>query len=140
MELIEKPVDPIEKAKKKAKKKELKIIGTERTRVSFERLQLAWLRTAITFVALGFTSYKFYLARTEEGKNHLVNFLNGRDIGLFLVLVGFLGLLQATIQHRRNQIRLKSIYPGLVYSVALIQSYFILGFTLILLFVMFYFI
>ncbi len=113
-------------------------MGTESTRISFERLQLAWLRTAITFIALGFTSYRFYLQRTEEGKTHLMDYISGREIGIFLVAVGFLGLLQATIQHSINQKRQKSINPKMFYSVSLIQSYFVLAFTFFILMAMFF--
>jgi len=138
MDIIEKPIDPIKKAEKKEKKKKLKVLGSERTRISFERLQLAWLRTAITFIALGFTSYRFYLSRTEEGKTHLMDHISGREIGIFLVAVGFMGLLQATIQHRKNYARQKALNPNMFYSVSLVQSYFILVFTFFMLLAMFF--
>lgn len=123
------PAENPEDRQKQELKKGKKEIGFVRVRLALERLQLAWLRTAITFVALGFTAYKFYYARVEEGKDPLVAYFNGRSIGIFLIFVGFLGLLQGTLQHRKNCVKLKALYPSMPYSVSMIQSYFILAFT-----------
>ncbi len=122
------PEDLIKKEFKRGKKE----IGFERVRLALERLQLAWLRTAITFVALGFTAYRYYLSRVEDGKEQLLSYLNGNGIGKFLIFVGLLGLLQATLQHRRNCAKLKIYYPSMPYSISMIQSYFVLAFTLAL--------
>lgn len=119
MDLVETQDDESKKEKKKGKKQ----LSLERVRLALERLQLAWLRTAITFIALGFTSFKFYYGRIEEGKHPLTEYVNGRTIGIFLILVGLVGLLQATLQHRKNHARLKVYYPHVYYSVSLIQSY-----------------
>jgi uncharacterized membrane protein YidH (DUF202 family) len=128
---IEETLDDESKKEKKKGKKEL---GLERVRLAIERLQLAWLRTAITFIALGFTSFKFYLARIAEGQHPATEYINGRTIGIFLILVGFIGLSQATLQHRRNHARLKIYYPQVYYSVSLVQSYAVMGLALVLLF------
>jgi uncharacterized membrane protein YidH (DUF202 family) len=120
-----------EQQDKKEAKKGKKEIGFERVRLALERLQLAWLRTALTFVALGFTAYKFYHERVEVGESTLT-YLNGRNIGLFLILLAFLGLGQSIFQHRRSYARLRNFYPELPYSVSLIQSYFILALSFIL--------
>jgi uncharacterized membrane protein YidH (DUF202 family) len=122
--------DDVAKQKIKKGKKELSF---ERVRLALERLQLGWMRTAITFVALGFTSFKFYYGRIEEGKHPLTEYINGRTIGIFLILIGLVGLIQATVQHRKNLVRLKSYYPGMYYSVSLVQSYFIMVFAAVLL-------
>lgn len=126
-------LSPEEKAQKKLLKRGRKELGLERVRLALERLQLAWLRTAITFIALGFTAYRFYLDRIFTGSRPLSEFFNGRVIGPFMIFVGLLGLAQATVQHRKNWERLKKYYPGLPYSIALIQSYLMLAFTAILL-------
>ena len=94
---------------------------------------------SITFVALGFTAYKAFYTRIEEGKEPLNQYynsiVNGRSIAIFLILVAFIGLFQATLQHRKNWEKLKIYYPSMSYSIALTQSYLILGFTLLLLLV-----
>lgn len=129
---MQNPEDMTEDIEKKARKKGKKEMGFVRVRLALERLQLAWLRTAITFIALGFTSYKFYNERVEEGQAPILPYFNGRGIGIFLILVGFLGLLQAILQHRKSYAKLKILYPEMPYSVSLMQSYFILAFTFLL--------
>jgi len=126
------PEETSEHIEKKALKRGKKEMGFVRVRLALERLQLAWLRTAITFIALGFTSYKFYNERIEEGQEPILPYFNGRGIGIFLILVGFLGLVQGTLQHRKNTAKLKALYPAMPYSVSLVQSYFILVFTFLL--------
>ncbi len=125
---MENPSEAQEKQETKKGKKEL---GFERVRLALERLQLAWLRTALTFVALGFTAYKFYHERVEGGEETL-QYLNGRNIGLFLISLSSIGLFQSILQHRRSWSRLQRFYPELPYSISLIQSYFVLGLSLIL--------
>lgn len=118
-------IDPQKEERKKAKKE----LGYERIRLALERLQLAWLRTAITFVALGFTSYRYYLSRVEDGLEPLNSGFNGHSIGLFLMVMAFIGLFQATLQHRSSWAKLKHFYPNLPYSITLVQSYFVLALT-----------
>lgn len=132
---MEQPPSAQEEALKKEQKKGKKEIGFERVRLALERLQLAWLRTAITFVALGFTAYRYYLSRVEDGLEPLGGAFNGRNIGLFLLVVAFIGLIQSSLQHRRTWKRLAALYPTLPYSVALIQSYFVLALTFVLILV-----
>ncbi len=121
------PGAEVEKDDRKQAKKELQY---ERIRLALERLLLAWMRTAITFVALGFTGYRYYLSRVEDGLEPLVGSFNGRNIGLFLLVMAFVGLFQSILQHRKSWARLRAFYPALPYSVALLQSYFILALTL----------
>jgi len=122
-----------EKEAKKKKKKGRKELSLERIRLALERLQLAWLRTAITFIALGFSSFKFYYGRIEEGQHPVTEYINGRTIGIFLILVGLVGLLQATLQHIKNHERLKEFYPKIYYSVSLVQSYAVMALAAVLL-------
>jgi uncharacterized membrane protein YidH (DUF202 family) len=131
-EMTDKP-QPTPEERAKAEEKKLfkqgkKELSLERVRLALERLELGWLRTAMTFVALGFTSYKFYYERVEKHQETIA-YVNGRTIGMFLIFVGFLGLLQATLQHRTNWQKLAKYYPGLPYSVSLIQAMFILALT-----------
>ena len=122
------PEEVLEKEFRRGKKE----LGFERVRLALERLQLAWLRTAITFIALGFTAFRYYLSRVEDGKEQVLSYLNGNGIGKFLIFVGLLGLLQATLQHRKNYAKLRIYYPIMPYSVSLVQSYFVLAFTVAL--------
>lgn len=126
-----------EKRKEKEKKGK-KELGNERVRLAMERLQLAWLRFSMTMIALGFSSYRFFYSRIEAGKTPLLKYFTGREVGMFLLLVGFAGLLQATVQHIKTYKKLKDYNPAVLYSVSLIQSYLVLVLALsLLLFVIF---
>jgi uncharacterized membrane protein YidH (DUF202 family) len=105
----------------------------ERSRIALERLQLNWIKWNITCMALGFSSYKFFRSRVEEGKRTLGEYVNGREIGIFLISIGFLMLLLATFQHRKNVAKLKSEYETMSRSLSLFLSYFILGFSIMIL-------
>ena len=101
------PEEIFEKEKKNERKKErkndLSELSYERINAGFERLQIAWMRAAVTFIALGFSAYNFYLGRVEHGGHPVLKYANGRYIGIFLILVGFLGLLQATVPHIKTR-------------------------------------
>jgi uncharacterized membrane protein YidH (DUF202 family) len=101
----------------------------EKLRTSFERLQLNWIKWDITCIALGFTAYKFYFSRVEQGENLKGYYVTGRELGIFLISLGFLTLLYATIQHKKNVIQLKSQYEGMQKSLSLLLSYIVLGFS-----------
>ena len=92
------------------------------------------MRFSMTMIALGFSAYRFFYSRLEEGKTPLLKYFTGMEVGMFLIIVGFTGLLQATIQHIRSYGKLRGYYPELRYSVTLIQSYLLLllGFALLL--------
>lgn len=122
-------------AQKPGKKNGKKQITLERLRIALEKLQLARAKVCITFIVLGFTFYKFFYARIEAGKRPLMEFPNGRHVGIILIGVGLVSLLLGTIQHRISLADLKQTYKEMVYSVSLILSYFILALALFLLLV-----
>lgn len=117
---------------KQEKKKGKKQIQLERTRTAFERLQLAWIRTCLTMLTIGVGSYEYFYNRLEKGQAPLLNLISGRELGLFLIMAAFGMLLLATLQHRKNLISLKKIYPEMQYSVALILSYLLLALSFFL--------
>lgn len=117
----------IAKPQKEGGKKQITL---ERLRIALEKLHLARVKVTVTLIALGFTAYKFFYARIEDGKKPLLEFPNGRHIGIFLIAVGFLGLLLATVQHQKSLSRLKIKYKEMHYSLSLLLSYVILAFAL----------
>jgi uncharacterized membrane protein YidH (DUF202 family) len=126
--------DTLKKENKKKKKEEQNLIRNERLRIAIERLQIAWLRMAITLMAFGFTIYKVLESVIEEGKRKpLFGYFDGRDIGLLMLIIGFLGLAQATWQHVKNISMLRKIYADAPASISLRQTYIILLFILFLL-------
>ena len=119
-----------EQKEKEAAKKDYTL---ERSRIALERLQITWIKWNITCIALGFTAYKFFRARVEEGKGPIGNVVTGREIGIFLIAIGFLLLLLATLQHRKSVLKLKLEYETMHRSLSLFLSYFILVFSIIML-------
>lgn len=117
-----------EKEGKKAKKQ----IQLERTRTAFERLQLAWIRTGLTLLAIGVGAYEYYFNRIEAGKSPLLKHITGRELALFFIFTAFTMVLLATLQHRKNTALLKQQYPEMQYSVALLLSYIMLAITFFL--------
>ena len=118
---------------KEEKKNGKKQMALERMRLALEKLQLARVKITITFIALGFTSYRFFNSRMEDGKAPLLDFITGRDIGMFLIFVGTVGLTLATYQHIKSLAKLKIKYEGMYFSVSLLTSYFILLLSFVLL-------
>ena len=117
-----------QKVESEAAKKDL---SQERLRIALERLQLNWMQWDITCIVLGFTAYKFYYARIEEGKAVVGSFLSGRDLGIFLISLGFISLFFATVQHKKSVEKLKLIMPTMQYSLSLRVSYVLLVFSII---------
>jgi uncharacterized membrane protein YidH (DUF202 family) len=117
---------------KEEKKKAKDLVQFERNRASFERLQLAWIRTCLTLLAIGVGAYEYFYNRMESGKAPLLQLVSGRELGLFLFLLTFTMLLLSTIQHRTTMAELKKQYAGMRPSVALPLSYLLLGLTFFL--------
>jgi uncharacterized membrane protein YidH (DUF202 family) len=103
----------------------------EKSRVALERLQLNWVKWNITCIALGFTAYKFWYARVHDEKNVIGYYITGREVGLFLIVLGFVSLLIATRQHKKSVTNLKLQYENMHRSVSLRLSYVILVFSVI---------
>ena len=120
-------------ANRRAIEEEKKKDGYEKTRIALEKLQLAWIKANLTFTALGFTAYKFYYSRVQEGKTHIGHYITGRELGMFLVALAFVVLVASTLQHKQKFTNLKARYPEVSYSITLRLSYCILTFSFIVL-------
>lgn len=114
-------------------KKGKKDLQMERTRAAFERLQLAWVRTSLTILAIGIGAYEFFFNRLESGKKALFEEFTGREMALILFLVAIIMMILSLIQHRQSMVQLKKSYAGSRYSIASILSVLILflGFFLL---------
>ncbi len=84
--------------------KELKLndqLAIDRTRLAAERSLMAWIRTALSMIAFGFTIYKF-LQAIQQQTTATVYLPNApRNLGLFLVGLGTAALALACIQNRK---------------------------------------
>lgn len=109
-------------SEKSDKKKAKKLIQLERTRTAFERLQLAWVRTALTILAIGVGVYEFFYNRIESGEKPLFESFTGRELALVLYCIALTILVLSLLQHRESMAKLKESYPESRYSVASLLS------------------
>ena len=128
--------DSIEKKKSKdAKGLAKEQITYERARIAIEKMQLSWLRKSIIISALGLTIYKIFEAEIQSGGGLVFGFLSAREIGLFMLFLGFTSLLLATIQHVKAHAKIKvqyELYAKMPRSLSLLLTYAILFVTLFL--------
>jgi uncharacterized membrane protein YidH (DUF202 family) len=103
----------------------------EKSRIAMERLQLAWVKTNLTFTALGFTAYKFYYAKMQDGKEPFKYVVSGKELGIFLIIVGFSMLMMATLQHKKKVDQLKMQYEQMQRSISLMLSWLMLSFSVV---------
>jgi len=83
-------------------------ISTSDPRVFFaaERTLLAWLRTGLTIIALGFVVARFGLfiqlfAQQSQAPSSPTHYHLSAALGVAFVIVGSLAILAAIVQHRR---------------------------------------
>jgi uncharacterized membrane protein YidH (DUF202 family) len=120
-----------EKAKKKKGKK---ILQNERVRTSFERLQLAWIRSSLTVMTIGVGAYEYYYGRIESGKAALSSQITGKETGLFLMSLSVVMMIFSLIQHIQSMRKLKEFYVEMRMSIATLITcaLIILGLFLVL--------
>jgi len=81
-----------------------------RTRAAYERTMMAWIRTATSLIAFGFSVYKFF--QLEEYRKFEPNRRIGpREFAIALVSIGIVSLLLATIEYRQNMRALREESP-----------------------------
>ena len=114
------------------KKNARKLIQLERTRTAFERLQLAWVRTALTFIGIGIGIYEFFYRRVESGKTPLFESFTGRELALVFYLISQVILILSLRQHNASMAQLKASYSESRYSIAALLSITLLIFSLFL--------
>jgi len=132
---MEKMQEAAAKRRAEIEKKELAAIkkanDTERSRIASEKLQLNWIKWNITCLGLGLAAYKFYYTRLENHQSPIKHYITGQEIGMFLIALGFVTLIFATIQHKKKVEQLKLISPTMQYSLSLRLSYVILVFSVL---------
>ncbi len=86
-------------------------LAYERTALANDRTLMAWIRTSTSLISFGFTIYKFFQEfRKAEGPELPHTLLSAREIGMVLILFGFLGLFFALLQYRSDMKRIKASY------------------------------
>ena len=80
----------------------------ERTLLSHERTQMAWIRTATSLITFGFTIYKFFqfeIGGQLQQRAHQI--IGPREFAIFMNAIGLVALLIATIQNYRYRQNLR---------------------------------
>ena len=80
----------------------------ERTLLSHERTQMAWVRTATSLITFGFTLYKFFqfeIGSSVQPRIHQV--IGPREFAMVMIAIGLIALLLATIQNQQYRQRLR---------------------------------
>jgi putative membrane protein len=120
------------KKKEEPGKKELAI---ERTMLAQERTLSSWVRTNASFITFGFAIYKLLESRAEEvGHTRLLlGFLGPREIGLIMIMTGFVGLVLAVVRHFISKNVIKR-FGRSYFSVSLVQAYIMLALSALLIY------
>jgi putative membrane protein len=87
----------------------------ECVRLAYERTLMAWLRTALSLIAIGFTIYKLFSygpTAAQAGE------LGPREFGMLMIGGGLATLVMGLLDQRRNLRRLRLQYGPLPYSSA----------------------
>jgi len=80
----------------------------ERTLLSHERTQMAWVRTATSLITFGFTLYKFFqfeIGSSVQPRTHQV--IGPREFAMVMIAIGLIALILATIQNQQYRQRLR---------------------------------
>jgi putative membrane protein len=83
---------------------------------------MAWVRTATSLISFGFTIYKFFQYMQEKSQLRAERIFGPREFALVMIGIGLVALIFATVQHRRDVMRLRKWYPGEPYSLATILA------------------
>src|SRR5277367_1926351 len=96
-------------------------LAYERTFLAHERTQMAWVRTSLSLISFGFTISKvFQYLHSQKGEAAPV--LGARGVGELMIILGIVGLLLATMQHRKALKLLRAQCPDLPRSEARVMS------------------
>jgi putative membrane protein len=88
-------------------------LAIDRTRLAAERSLMAWIRTALSMIAFGFTIYKFLQALHEQSPVPPLRPNAPRNVGLLLVGIGTFAVAVACIQHWKY---MRKLSPGRGYK------------------------
>ena len=101
------------------------ILARDRTKMAADRSLLAWVRTALSMIAFGFTIYHFLQVVNEQSKTRVLVPNAPRDVGLALIGVGTFALIVACVQHWKYLKRLNPTQPYKPWDLAFIVACFL---------------
>ena len=85
-------------------------LAVDRTRLAYDRTLLAWIRTATSLISFGFTIYKFFQYLRDGKAPPHTGLVGPRGFAMVMIVTGIVGLLLATIDHRRHMVALRLEY------------------------------
>jgi putative membrane protein len=95
-------------------------LAVDRTRLAHDRTMMAWVRTSASLISFGFTIYKFFQYMRDQGQPIQERTFGPRQFALFLITIGLVALVLATIQHRHALSVMRKHYAHVPYSMATI--------------------
>ena len=97
-------------------------LAVDRTRLAHDRTLMAWVRTATSLISFGFTIYKFFQYLQEKSQPREDRIFEPREFALVMIGIGFTALVLATVQHRRDMVRIRELYPSVPYSLSTVLA------------------
>src|SRR5262245_62649597 len=82
-------------------------MAVDRTRLAHDRTLMAWVRTATSLISFGFTIYKFFQYLQEKDQARADRIFGPREFALLMIGIGLTALVLATVQHRRDMVRIR---------------------------------
>ena len=86
-------------------------LSIDRTRRSYERILLSWVRTATALITFGF-SVRQFLRLARVGVTASPGLFSPHTFGLSMISIDLVALILATPQHRLDMAALQARYPG----------------------------
>jgi putative membrane protein len=93
-------------------------LAVDRTRLAYERTMMAWVRTSTSLISFGFTIYKFFQYRVDQGAVPPDRLLGPGAFGGIMIATGLGALVLASLDHRRSLNALRESYGPMPHSVA----------------------
>ena len=93
-------------------------LAVDRTRLAHDRTLMAWVRTSASLISFGFTIYKFFQYMKDDGRVIQERAFGPPQFALFLITIGLIALVLATIQQRREMKLMRAHYTHVPYSLA----------------------
>ena len=97
-------------------------LAVDRTRLAHDRTLMAWVRTATSLISFGFTIYKFFQYLQEKDQARGDRIFGPREFALVMIGIGLTALVLATLQHRRDMVRIREMYSGVPYSLSTVLA------------------
>ena len=93
-------------------------LAIDRTRLAHDRTLMAWVRTSASLISFGFTIYKFFQYMKDQGQPVQERAFGPPQFALFLIAIGLIALVLATLQHRHDMKVMRTHYKHVPYSMA----------------------